>query len=145
MVKAKIVQAPAPASPVAAVGKKHSTKRANGVLKYKTHVKRLCKTLNVPQPNKDALTILNGAIESFISSIIARLSVMYADTNKKLTKKSVQLAFIAQMDKQGVSQEVCKAALERASKAMEALGVSLESAPEVKKEEGEKKKPSKKK
>lgn len=135
MVKAKIAQAPAPASPTATVGKKHPTKR--GILKYKTHVKRLCKTLDIPQPNKDALTILNGAIEAFLSSIIAHLSVMYADTNKRLTKKSVQLAFIAQMDKQGASQEVCKAALERASKAMEALGASLE-AVEVKEEKKKK-------
>jgi histone H3/H4 len=135
MVKAKITQAPAPTSPAATVGKKHPTKR--GVLKYKTHVKRLCKTLDIPQPNKDALTILNGAIEAFLSSIIAHLSVMYADTNKRLTKKSVQLAFIAQMDKQGASQEVCKAALERASKAMEALGASLE-AVEVKEEKKKK-------
>lgn len=128
MVKAKIVQAPAP-TPASPVGKKHTNKR--NVLKYKTHVKRLCKTLNIPQPNTDALNILNGAIEVFLSSIIAHLSVMYADTNKRLTKKSVQLAFIAQMDKQGASQEVCKAALERASTAMKALEASL--GPEEKK------------
>lgn len=137
MVKAKIAKAPAPTPSPVATAKKHSTKRGNGVLKYKTHVKRLCKTLDIPQPNKDALTILNGAIEAFLSSIIAHLSVMYADTNKRLTKKSVQLAFIAQMDKQGASQEVCKAALERASNAMKALGASLESV-EVKEEKKKK-------
>lgn len=112
------------AGPVTAIaGKKRTHRKA--ALKYKTTLKRLCKVLKVPQLNKDAMQIANGAIESFLSSLLQHLANMYADTNKTLTQKSVRLAFIAQMEKQGVLVGTSKGALERADAAIVALAASL--------------------
>ena len=108
-----------------AARKRHNRK---GGLKYKTHLKRLCKSLSIPQPNKDAMIIVNGAVESFLSNLIKHLGIMYANTNKTLSKKAVRLAFIAQMEEQGVSSVVTKSALEYADKANKALEASLASA-----------------
>lgn len=102
----------------------HKKTRSNK-FKYRTHIKRLCKDLNIPRVNKDGSQFMDESVQSFIDGLLRHMSVMLADTNKTLTQKTARLAFASYMENLGAPEELLKAALAKSDKAMEKLEKSL--------------------
>lgn len=94
-------------------------------LKYRTHVKRLCKDLNIPRVNKDGSHFMDNVVQDFIDGLIRHISVMLADTNKTLTQKTARLAFVSYMENLEAPEALLKSALAKSDKAIEKLEASL--------------------
>ena len=112
---------------VPTAGKEDKKKHRRTVLKSKfaTPIKRLCKSLKIPLANRDAVHIIDDAVQKYLSGLIKHMSSMLANSNKKLTQKTAKLAHVAYMDELGASDAITKGALKRADTALKHLEESL--------------------
>jgi hypothetical protein len=109
-------------SPV--VGKKKH--RRSGIKsKFATPIKRLCKSLKIPLANRDAVHVIDDAVQQFLAGLIKHMSSMLANSNKKLTQNTAKLAHISYMDALGVNDTITRGALKRADVALKHLEESL--------------------
>ena len=105
--------------------KKKKHRRVGIKSKFTTPIKRLCKTLKIFQVNRDAVHILDDAVQKYIAGLTKHMSSMLANSNKKLTQKTAKLAYIGYMEALGVSDTITKGGLKRADAALQHLADSL--------------------
>jgi len=75
--------------------------------KWKVYVHRLCKKNGIPLLNKDAMYVLQEWIELLFQGTLMNVSHLI-HSNKKITKKTVRLAFIGYMQKQESQPKLVK-------------------------------------
>ncbi len=105
--------------------KKKKHRRVGIKSKFATPIKRLCKSLKIPQANRDAVHIIDDAVQKYLTGLTRHMSSMLANSNKKLTQKTARLAHIAYMDSLGASDDITKGALKRADAALNYLSESF--------------------
>ena len=105
--------------------KKRRHRRGVGKSKFRTPIKRLCKSLAIPIVNKDASYILDDAVQKFLTGLTRHLSSMLANTHKTLTQKTARLAFLSYMESLGATDDISQGALKRGDAALKHLEESL--------------------
>lgn len=98
--------------------KKPTTKK----FKYRTYVKRLCKSLNIPIVNKDGSRFIDESIQKFVDGVIRHSAVMLSNTNRSFSQKTARLVFTAYMETLGAPDDLLKGALKKADASIELLG-----------------------
>jgi hypothetical protein len=124
MVKKTAEKKVTPPAPVATEKKKKHRRRA-AKSKFSTPIRRLCKSLNIPQVNRDAVHIVDDAVQKFLTGLTKHIASMLSDSNKTLTQKTAKLAHIAYMDELGANDDITRGALNRADVALKHLEESL--------------------
>jgi len=116
--------------------KKKNHRRVGIKSKFTTPLKRLCKSLKIPHLNRDAVGILDDAVQKYIAGLTKHMTSMLANSNKKLTQKTAKLAYVAFMDALGANDTITKGGLKRADVALKHLEDSLGTAATAPKKKG---------
>jgi len=112
---------------------KKKRRRRAAKSKFATPIKRLCKSLKVPIPNRDGVYIIDDAVQQFLNGLTRHMASMLANSNKVLTQKTARLAFVSYMESLGASDDITKGALKRGDVALKHLQESLGPVKEKKK------------
>lgn len=92
---------------------------------YATPIRRLCKALDIPLVNRDALCNVEGAFSHILHGVLKQMERM-GGGSKSISMKTTRNAFIGYFQGRGVAEETCRAALESADRALETLAHSNE-------------------
>ena len=120
------------------VEKRHR-RRTAGKSKFRTPIKRLCKSLAIPQVNKDASYVLDDAVQKFLIGLTRHMASMLANSHKTLTQRTARLAYISYMESLGANDDISRGALKRGDTALKHLEDSFGEKKKEKKPRAQKK------